>query len=177
MRNQDQGQAEPTLDPELYAPLPSDHPAGVKEVEFDHWRYLMEERPGDHEGDLFDEALGRGEGERPPPPPPGQRLASSDPPERPQMLCRSARVQTRVFFSPAASDIDRAKSVCSRCLLRQRCLDAAKRNPKQQGVWGGQVFPIGNKRPSPAPGHPRVVAGPVPDGEPDLVQLELGIIE
>ena len=172
-----QGQAEPILDPDLYAPLPSDHPAVVKEVEFDRLCYLMEARPGGHGGDLFDEVLGRGEGERPPPSPPGQRLTSSDPPERPQMRCRSDRVPTSVFFSLAASDIDRAKSVCSRCLLRQRCLDAAKRNPKQQGVWGGQVFPIGNKRPSPAPGHPRVVAGPVPDGEPDLVQLELGIIE
>ncbi len=132
-----------------------------EEIKFDLWRALMEERPGDHKGDLVDEALGWFDDDRTLPPP-GQRLAESDALERPQMLCRSARVQTRVFFSSDASDIDRAKSVCSGCLLRQRCLGAAKRRPKQPGVWGGQVFPMGNRRPPPAPGRLRVVAGPVP---------------
>lgn len=94
-----------------------------------------------------------------------RRLASRNAPKRrpmPQQHCRSAGVPTSVFFSPAARDIDRAKNVCAGCPAREPCLEGAKRRREKHGVWGGQVFPMGNRRPSPAPGRLRVVAGPVP---------------
>ena len=40
---------------------------------------------------------------------------------------------------PARRQLDRAKSVCARCDVRQLCLDYALTTRQVHGVWGGQT--------------------------------------
>jgi len=54
--------------------------------------------------------------------------------------CRFA--DPELFFpissaGPAQADVTRAKAVCARCRIRQRCLDYAIDSHQVFGVWGG----------------------------------------
>lgn len=46
---------------------------------------------------------------------------------------------TALFFSDDAIDIARAKAICSRCGLAERCLDGALERAEPYGVWGGKL--------------------------------------
>ena len=45
---------------------------------------------------------------------------------------------TGLFFSENPVDILRAKAICMRCTVRERCLEAAIERGEPYGVWGGQ---------------------------------------
>jgi hypothetical protein len=45
---------------------------------------------------------------------------------------------TGLFFSENPVDILRAKAICMRCPVRERCLEAAIERAEPYGVWGGQ---------------------------------------
>lgn len=54
--------------------------------------------------------------------------------------CQSA--DPELFFpvssaGPAQADLARAKAICARCVIRQRCLDYAIGTAQPHGVWGG----------------------------------------
>ncbi len=80
-----------------------------------------------------------------------------------------------LFFSEDEVELARAKAVCARCGLRERCLDGAVERREPYGVWGGKLVldgvPVemkrGRGRP---PKHPRpvLVVDEVPI-RPDLV--------
>ncbi|MEX2628208.1 MAG: WhiB family transcriptional regulator [Ilumatobacteraceae bacterium] len=78
---------------------------------------------------------------------------------------------TPLFFSDHVVDIARAKAICSRCPLRERCLSDAVAREEPWGVWGGELLSGGRvvavKRPcGRPPKHPR----------PDLVVDEMGVV-
>jgi WhiB family transcriptional regulator, redox-sensing transcriptional regulator len=58
---------------------------------------------------------------------------------------------THLFFSEEVHLIDRAKAICSRCTLREACLERALQDGELCGVWGGELIENGriktNKRP------------------------------
>lgn len=62
---------------------------------------------------------------------------------------------TGLFFSDHAVDIARAKAICARCALRERCLADALERQEPWGVWGGELLSSG-----------RVVALKRPCGRP-----------
>jgi WhiB family transcriptional regulator, redox-sensing transcriptional regulator len=74
-----------------------------------------------------------------------------------------------LFFSDDLIDIARAKAICSRCVVREECLQAAIERVEPTGVWGGQLFVDGrvvaNKRrrgrPPKTP-RPEIVVDEVP---------------
>ena len=82
---------------------------------------------------------------------------------------------SHLFFSDEEIELARAKAICGRCGLRERCLDGAVERQEPYGVWGGKLVldgvPVemkrGRGRP---PKHPRPVLVvdevPLP---PDLV--------
>ena len=82
---------------------------------------------------------------------------------------------SHLFFSEDEVDLARAKAICGRCGLRERCLEGAVERQEPYGVWGGKLVldgvPVemkrGRGRP---PKHPRPVLVvdevPLP---PDLV--------
>jgi WhiB family redox-sensing transcriptional regulator len=82
---------------------------------------------------------------------------------------------SHLFFSDEEMELARAKAICARCGLRERCLDGAVERREPYGVWGGKLVldgvPVemkrGRGRP---PKHPRPVLVvdevPLP---PDLV--------
>jgi WhiB family redox-sensing transcriptional regulator len=45
---------------------------------------------------------------------------------------------TGLFFSENPVDILRAKAICSRCTVAERCLEGALARGEPYGVWGGQ---------------------------------------
>lgn len=67
-----------------------------------------------------------------------------------------------LFFSEDQVELARAKAICARCGLRERCLDGAVERREPYGVWGGKLVldgvPVemkrGRGRP---PKHPRPV--------------------
>ena len=78
---------------------------------------------------------------------------------------------TPLFFSDHLVDIGRAKAICARCVLRERCLDDALQRAEPWGVWGGELLSGGRivavKRPcGRPPKHPR----------PEPVIDEMGVV-
>ena len=63
-------------------------------------------------------------------------------------------IGTSVFFSDKSFDILRAKAICSRCMVKVACRDAAKDRNEPCGVWGGELFEKGNTRPVLMRGRP-----------------------
>jgi WhiB family redox-sensing transcriptional regulator len=70
---------------------------------------------------------------------------------------------TRLFFSERAADITRAKAICLRCTVRERCLELALDRQEMFGVWGGEELVdgviVGERR---RRGRPRKHALPAP---------------
>lgn len=71
-----------------------------------------------------------------------------------ELPCR--RYDGELWFAESPADVERAKSLCERCPLRQACLDGALDRREPWGVWGGQLLHqgevIARKRPR---GRPR----------------------
>ena len=42
-----------------------------------------------------------------------------------------------VFFPSDGAGVDRARAICGRCPVTERCLDYALENRIEHGVWGG----------------------------------------
>ena len=63
-----------------------------------------------------------------------------------------------LFFSDHVVDIARAKAMCGRCPLQERCLADALEREEPWGVWGGQLLSGG-----------RVIADTRPCGRPPKV--------
>jgi len=79
---------------------------------------------------------------------------------------------TPLFFSDHVLDIARAKAICAKCALRERCLSEALEREEPWGVWGGELLSSGrivaNKRPGGRPPkHPR----------PPVIVNEFGVVE
>jgi len=45
-----------------------------------------------------------------------------------------------LFFAESPDDVELAKSLCSDCPLRARCLAGAVERREPWGVWGGELF-------------------------------------
>jgi WhiB family redox-sensing transcriptional regulator len=64
--------------------------------------------------------------------------------------------QPDLWFSEDPGDLERAKTLCGGCPIRQRCLAVALQRAEPWGVWGGEILDrgavIGRKRPR---GRPR----------------------
>jgi WhiB family transcriptional regulator, redox-sensing transcriptional regulator len=76
---------------------------------------------------------------------------------------------THLFFSDDVVTIARAKAICAKCTLRERCLDEALERAEPWGVWGGELLDSGRivtvKRPRGRPpkgGHQPLVVDEVP---------------
>ena len=48
-----------------------------------------------------------------------------------------------LWFAESQADVERAKSLCQDCPLRQGCLEGAIAREEPWGVWGGEVFIAG----------------------------------
>ena len=61
-----------------------------------------------------------------------------------------------IFFAESPRDVERAKSLCTECPVREPCLTGARQRREPWGVWGGELFKdglvIARKRPR---GRPR----------------------
>lgn len=72
---------------------------------------------------------------------------------RPQLPCN---LEPDLWFADAPTDLERAKTLCGLCPIRQQCLAVALQRAEPWGVWGGEIFDrgtvIGRKRPR---GRPR----------------------
>jgi len=84
---------------------------------------------------------------------------------------------THLFFSDDPMELARAKAICSRCVLRERCLAGALERGEEYGVWGGEMLVEGRivaekRRRGRPPKHPRppLVVDEVPDEplQPDV---------
>jgi WhiB family redox-sensing transcriptional regulator len=68
--------------------------------------------------------------------------------------CRSGDAD--LWFAEAPSELERAKSFCGSCPVREACLAGALARREPWGVWGGEIFERGavvaRKRPR---GRPR----------------------
>lgn len=85
---------------------------------------------------------------------------------------------TPLFFSDHLVDIARAKAICSKCDLRERCLNGALERQEPWGVWGGELLSGGRivavKRPcGRPPKHPRPEVRV--DEMGDVVEAGLGV--
>lgn len=76
---------------------------------------------------------------------------------------------THLFFSDHVVEIARAKAICAKCTLRERCLAEALARAEPWGVWGGELLESGRivavKRPRGRPpkgGHRPIVVDEVP---------------
>lgn len=71
-----------------------------------------------------------------------------------------------LWFADAPSDLERAKSLCAPCPIRELCLSAALDREEPWGVWGGEILDRGaivaRKRPR---GRPRKNHAPDPARE------------
>lgn len=45
-----------------------------------------------------------------------------------------------LWFAERTAEVERAKSLCRQCPLRQGCLEGAVERREPWGVWGGEVF-------------------------------------
>jgi WhiB family redox-sensing transcriptional regulator len=45
-----------------------------------------------------------------------------------------------LWFAESTADVERAKSLCQQCPIRQGCLAGAIAREEPWGVWGGEVF-------------------------------------
>lgn len=78
---------------------------------------------------------------------------------------------TPLFFSDHVLDIARAKAICSKCALRESCLQDALDREEPWGVWGGELLSMG-----------RIVANKRPGGRPPkrprppVIVDELGVV-
>ena len=69
---------------------------------------------------------------------------------------------TPLFFSDDEIDIARAKAICTRCGLSERCLEGALDRAEPYGVWGGRLVIDGavvevKRGRGPPPKNPRPV--------------------
>jgi WhiB family redox-sensing transcriptional regulator len=62
-------------------------------------------------------------------------------------LARTARIRELpcagdpdLFFAESPDDVELAKSLCSDCPVRARCLTGAIERREPWGVWGGELF-------------------------------------
>ena len=73
-----------------------------------------------------------------------------------------------LWFAEAPADLELAKSLCTGCPVRARCLTAALAREEPWGVWGGEIIDHGvivaRKRPR---GRPRTTA--VTESQKELV--------
>ncbi len=77
---------------------------------------------------------------------------------------------THLFFSDDPHELARAKAICTRCVLRERCLAGALERAEPCGVWGGEILIDGaivaekrrRGRPPKTP-RPAIVVEEVPD--------------
>ena len=53
--------------------------------------------------------------------------------------CRFEDVNRELFFSHAAGDIERAKTICRSCPVRKECRDHALKIEEKDGIWGGET--------------------------------------
>lgn len=61
-----------------------------------------------------------------------------------------------LWFAESPSDVEAAKTLCTRCPLRAECLDGALERREPWGVWGGQLVVQGVVVPRKRPrGRPR----------------------
>lgn len=73
-----------------------------------------------------------------------------------------------LWFAESPTDLEQAKSLCTGCPVRDRCLAAALEREEPWGVWGGEILDRGTvvarKRPR---GRPR--KNPVAEPQKELV--------
>ncbi|GAB2660982.1 hypothetical protein GCM10027271_19670 [Saccharopolyspora gloriosae] len=79
-----------------------------------------------------------------------------------------------LWFAESPGDLERAKTLCGGCPLKQRCLDGALSRGEPWGVWGGEIFERGavvarkrsrgRPRKNPEPARPATVQ--VATGDP-----------
>jgi len=76
--------------------------------------------------------------------------------------CRSGDAD--LWFAEAPSELERAKSFCGSCPVREACLAGALARREPWGVWGGEIFERGavvaRKRPRGRPRKNSVVEQP-----------------
>lgn len=53
-----------------------------------------------------------------------------------------------LWFSKRIADVTRAKELCSRCPVKQDCLDGALNRQEEWGIWGGEIFQDGKVIPN-----------------------------
>jgi WhiB family redox-sensing transcriptional regulator len=77
--------------------------------------------------------------------------------------CRSGDAD--LWFAESPADLERAKSFCADCPIREACLAGALARREPWGVWGGEIFERGvvvaRKRPRGRPRKHPVVERPV----------------
>ena len=77
--------------------------------------------------------------------------------------CRSGDAD--LWFAETPADLERAKSFCAGCAVREACLAGALARREPWGVWGGEIFERGvvvaRKRPRGRPRKHPVVERPV----------------
>lgn len=70
-----------------------------------------------------------------------------------ELPCRS---DPDLFFAELPEDVERAKSMCVDCPIRDACLAGAIQRREPWGVWGGELFAQGVVVPRKRPrGRPR----------------------
>ncbi len=78
----------------------------------------------------------------------------TDEPSSEQVPCRINDAE--LWFAESPADVERAKSLCQSCPVREACLAGALERQEPWGVWGGELFIAGvivaRKRPR---GRPR----------------------
>ena len=55
--------------------------------------------------------------------------------------CRSGDAD--LWFAETPADLERAKSLCAACPIKDECLAGALRRAEPWGVWGGEIFERG----------------------------------
>jgi WhiB family transcriptional regulator, redox-sensing transcriptional regulator len=80
--------------------------------------------------------------------------ASLAPPAEPPLPCWTS--DPDLWFAESPADVERAKSLCLPCPLRETCLAGALERREPWGVWGGQLVVAGVVLPRKRPrGRPR----------------------